>query len=227
MRPTDPLITADYCSHSQTHFQSSQASRNTYFPSDTSKSFKSSSKMTITSIAAIDLWLSGCPLTCVSLDRLSLKLEPPESDSKSNSTFYVRQASHPIRPAHDSSLSAQSAHTSAHNHSMSSSASLNRLSASFNFADSMPAYSKKIFTSGHRRAHSLGTNLLSSISMTSIIPMASKSRQTKVQNTKNRCLIDDSVINEEPVVKTYENLIPSLPKLDMYTDDDQESLLLT
>ena len=60
--------------------------------------------------------------------------------------------------------------------------------------------------------------------MTSIIPMTSRlSKQAKVQSNKNRCLIDDSVISEEPVVKTYENLIPSLPKFDIHYDDDEET----
>ena len=149
--------------------------------------------------------------------RLSLKLEPPENDSKS--VFYVRENSQTHR-----SLNGTSMNTLETQHSLTSSTSSNRLSVSFNCSDStnansMPAYNKKRFTAGHRKANSLGTNVLSSITA---IPLSSKSLSSKqnfVRNNKNRCLIDDSLLSDETTIKTVEPFEKTLlPKFDIIKD---------
>ena len=116
-------------------------------------------------------------------------------------------------------------------HSLTSSASSNRLSVSFNYADttntnSMPANNKKRFIAGHRKANSLGTNVLSSLAAIPLTSRSMSSKQNNVRNCKNRCLIDDSFISEDPVITTVEPFEKTfLPKFDII-NDNKEAIVL-
>ncbi|XP_054156650.1 ras-specific guanine nucleotide-releasing factor RalGPS2-like [Oppia nitens] len=160
----------------------------------------------------------------------SLSLEPPETDGKS--VFYVRELSQ----AGGSQTNSTSGDQSTLQTPLSHSGTNNRLSVSFNCADthananSMPTYSKRIpFIAGHRKSHSLGTNVLSTI--TSAIPSNTKyllsTHHSDVENKKNICLIDDSPLIEEPVIHKSRDIteqtvtVITLPTIEIIYDDEE------
>jgi hypothetical protein len=76
----------------------------------------------------------------------------------------------------------------------------------------MPGFSKKVnFIPSHRKAHSLGTNVLSS--------MTSTQSSTTPLNI-NRCLIDDSLINEDQVI-SCDSMFPSKPTFEIIYDEEE------
>jgi hypothetical protein len=82
-------------------------------------------------------------------------------------------------------------------------------------ANSMPGFSKKVnFIPSHRKAHSLGTNVLSSVTSTQ------STTTLNILHNKNRCLIDDSLINEDPVI-SCDLMIPSKPTFEIIYDDEE------
>jgi hypothetical protein len=114
--------------------------------------------------------------------------------------------------------------------------SSSRLSVSFNSADSqtngnsMPGYTnnkRKSFSVGHRKAHSLGTNVLSSIAaIPSNYKTFSVNKTMVSENKKNLCLIDDSLINDEPVIQKLReplerSVMPSLPTIEIIYDESE------
>ncbi|CAG2169161.1 unnamed protein product [Oppiella nova] len=94
----------------------------------------------------------------------------------------------------------------------------------------MPGYTnnkRKSFSVGHRKAHSLGTNVLSSIAaIPSNYKTFSVNKTMVSENKKNLCLIDDSLINDEPVIQKLReplerSVMPSLPTIEIIYDESE------
>jgi hypothetical protein len=119
--------------------------------------------------------------------------------------FYVRENSQTVRSANESIA----------NESLPSSPSITHLSVNYfpqSQTNSMPGFSKRVnFIPSHRKAHSLGTNVLSSMTSTH-----SSTTPSNILHNKTRCLIDDSLMNEDPVI-----ICDSMPSFEIIYDDEE------